>query len=87
MPILARFANFYDFHDFRKAVAAAFSGISEISMVDFEIHSFSFYLLINFCFPVTQLCAREIESRGETEGFFSHALIHFFVKNDNSSKQ
>ena len=57
MPILARFTDFCDFYDFRKAVATAFLGISKIPIVNFEIHSFSFHLLKNFCFPVTQICA------------------------------
>ena len=58
MPILARFTNFCDFHDFRKAVATAFLGISKLSTVSFEIHSF-FHLFKNLCFPVTQDSAPE----------------------------
>ena len=57
MPVLARFTDFCDFHDFRKAVATAFLGILKIPTVNFEIHSFSFYPLKNFCFPVTQICS------------------------------
>ena len=54
MPILARFTSFCDFHDFRKVVATAFLGISKIAKVNFEINSFSFYLLKHFCLPLTQ---------------------------------
>ena len=60
MPVLARFTNFCDFcdfHDFRMAVATAFLRIPKTPTVNFEISSFSFYLLKNFCFPVTQICA------------------------------
>ena len=51
----AGFTNFCDFYDFRKAVATAFLGISKIPTVNFEIHSFSCYLLKKFCFPVAQI--------------------------------
>ena len=57
MPVLARFTNFCDFHDFRETVATVFLGILKIPIVKFEIHSFSFYLFKNLCFPVTQICA------------------------------
>ena len=57
MPNLARLTNCCDFHDFRKAVATAFLGVSKIPTVNFEIHSFSFYLFKKFCFPATQICA------------------------------
>ena len=56
MAILARFYEFL-WGFFRKAVATAFLGISKIQTVNFEIHSFSFYLFTNFCFPVTHICA------------------------------
>ena len=42
MPLLARFMNFCDFYDFLIAMASAFLGISKISTVNFEIHSFLF---------------------------------------------
>ena len=60
MPILARLTNFCHFHDFQNAVANAFSGISKIPTVNFEIDSFSFYLFKNFCFPVTHICVPRI---------------------------
>ena len=44
MHILARFTNFCDFYDFWKAVATAFLRISEIPMVNVEIHFF--FLLV-----------------------------------------
>ena len=57
MAILARFMNFCDIFYFRKVVATAVLGISKIQTVNFEIHSFSFYLFENFCFPVSHICA------------------------------
>ena len=62
MPILAKFMKFCDFYDFREASATAFLGISKIPVVNFEIHSFSFYLFKNFHFlvTVTQICAPQI---------------------------
>ena len=42
-------------------------------MVNFEINSFSFYLFRNFCFPMTQIFARKVELRFETERFFGYA--------------
>ena len=65
MPILAKFMNFCDFYDFREASTTAFLRISKIPMVNFQIHSFSFYLFKNFRFlvTVTQICALKFESR------------------------
>ena len=58
MPILARFTNCFDFCDFRKAVETVFLEISKIPTVNFEIHSFSFYLFkLKFSFSnATNLC-------------------------------
>ena len=61
--------NVCDFYDFWKLVATAFLGISQILTVNCEIHSFSFYLLKNFCFPVTKICARKVQFRIQTEDF------------------
>ena len=43
MAILARLTNFCYGYVFGKVVATAFVGISKISMVKVEIHSFSIY--------------------------------------------
>ena len=67
---LARFTNFCDFW---KTVATAFLRTSKIPVVTVEIHSFSFYLLKNFCLSLSQICACKVEFRVQTERFFGNA--------------
>ena len=57
MHILARFTNFCDFYHFWKAVATAFFRISEIPMVNVEIHSFSFYLFKTLGYKIKDFSA------------------------------
>ena len=77
MTILARFTNFCDFHYFRKAVATAFLEISKISTINFEIHTFSFYLFKNFCFSAYAHTTRKTTKSEKNAKFTgSEEFIH-----------
>ena len=66
--------DFCDFHDFGNAVATVFLEISKISKVNFEIHSFSFYLKKNLFSSNTNSCPRKL-NLGYKQKDFSAMLV------------